>query len=68
MRIKEGTVLRPFGPSSSLQGEISDEMAKYLIESGKAKESDFETTVVKKASRNLSKKIKQLRKKANQRK
>lgn len=42
-KLKEGVVLRPYGPSSEITNEsLTDEVAVYLLESGKAQESDFE--------------------------
>ncbi|AGO47813.1 hypothetical protein Phi46:1_gp02 [Cellulophaga phage phi46:1] len=44
MYLKKGIILRPFGAGSSLSGEVSEDVVKYLIDSGKAKESDFQKT------------------------
>lgn len=42
-RLKDGVEIRPFGPSSLITNEnLTDAMAEYLIESGKASEEDFE--------------------------
>jgi len=39
--LKEGVEIRPNGPSTLLKGEIGDDVAQYLLDSEKAKKSDF---------------------------
>lgn len=44
VKLKEGVVLRPFGPSSAIdEKNITDENATFMLESGRASEDDFET-------------------------
>jgi hypothetical protein len=43
-KLKEGVVLRPFGPSSQIDNSnLTDEIAEFLLASGRAKKEDFET-------------------------
>lgn len=43
-KLKEGVVINPFGLSSVIDNDnLTDEIAEYLIESGKASKEDFET-------------------------
>ena len=42
-RLKEGVELRPYGPTSLVNNDnLTDEIAVYLLETGKAQPSDFE--------------------------
>lgn len=42
-KLKEGVEIRPFGASSLINNEnITDNIALYLLESGKATKEDFE--------------------------
>lgn len=42
-KLKEGVEIRPFGASSLINNEnLTDNIALYLLESGKADKEDFE--------------------------
>jgi len=42
-KLKKNTVIHPFGPASNIDNSnITDNIAVYLLESGKATEEDFE--------------------------
>ena len=42
-KLKEGVILRPFGSLSQIDNSnLTDEIAKFLLSNGRAKESDFE--------------------------
>lgn len=41
--LKEGVVLKPFGANTTITNEnLTDEIAEYLLESGKATKEQFE--------------------------
>lgn len=41
-KLKEGVILRPYGPASLIDNDnITDEIAQLLLDSGRAEESDF---------------------------
>lgn len=43
-KLKEGVVLRPYGESSLIDNDnLTDELAVYFLETGKAQKEDFET-------------------------
>lgn len=42
-KLKEGVVLRPYGPQSSITNEnLTDALASFFLTSGKARKEDFE--------------------------
>lgn len=42
-KLKEGVVLRPYGESSLIDNDnLTDELAVYFLETGKAQKEDFE--------------------------
>ena len=44
MKLKEGIIVRPFGPMSKLEGEVSAQVGEWLIKKGLVTEEDFEPT------------------------
>jgi hypothetical protein len=49
-KLKEGVVLRPFGPDSSITNEnLTDAIAEHLLESERASVEDFEVSEDKKS-------------------
>jgi len=52
-KLKDGIELKSYGETSTpFKGEVADDVAAYLIESGKAKESDFEVLEKNKKAKN----------------
>lgn len=41
-KLKDGVIVRPNGPASKIEGKVDNDVALYLLESGSAKEDDFE--------------------------
>lgn len=48
MELKKGIVLHPFGAISEIKGELTKDVAEWLLKKGVAKDSDFVTPVAKK--------------------
>lgn len=48
--LKEGIEIRPNGPLTLLTGEIEDDVAQHLLDSDKAKKTDFSKLPSKKAA------------------
>lgn len=56
MRLKKGKVVRPFGASSKITGEVSENIAKWLIDKGLCTIEDFESTEDQEARQALEEK------------
>lgn len=51
-KLKKGVILRPAGADSLIDNEnLTDAIAEYLIESGKANKEDFEITEEKQTNK-----------------
>ena len=55
MKLKEGITLYPFGASNPLSGEVTRDVAEWLIGKGEAEKSDFEVKAKKPAKKKVVK-------------